>query len=636
MTTYRVGEEQILLLMLKLDETRFQHVLGYLDRILLTTQQPQTVRCPKILNALGKYDLAIPLEGENLAILSRAAYNLLAVLEKELPGSVVDFLKIPAFRWGGFSLTPSPPNSVALVQIKLKRPLQAFANKRTVLKALAALSSDFTFDLWGGLSWHEIIVDLAGPNFHTVPEFFVALFQDKYVRRNVSEYSSIPVWNPRARYQHFEFRLQQLLKATDYDKSLQNLDSDDALEARLGFIDLASTSTVHSIEDLEAKLQLYEEGAPLVGRKKYSSVLLFTPRMIWEERRKASLKPSDDSGAPALLDKKQAEALRQGFGVKLDNIVKEKLEALIIQLKILRNDARFKYLIPPSLLKSLESLEVEKESYPEEDIQGYIVTLQHVFQQRLAGTYPASSTGIITGYADGFGGFQRIILAAETLLSRSMRMMLPNIVKKQKVLVLFDHLGVHEADLSIYEEVRRLSKQAPIIVRLTGLKYEPWSWHRGIRDIALWCREIERMLKRDLQVFHRHQPPHSPAFYACRVLRKQLFKQLFAFESRHPLAEKAADGTYAVDESRLAHFAAEMESAEDLRVDEGYDPARVEEYSEEIKAGAVFADELKDDQAFRCYTNAYFALPLAERRRPRAANSFVLSLYNSSRHSLGE
>jgi len=635
MTSYHVGDEQILLLMLKLDEAKFQTASDWLIRIFPPEKESQAaVRCPKILNVIGKYDLALPLEGEGLPVLSRAAYNVVAFLEQKLPGSVVDFLKIPAFRWGDFPLSPSPANSVALVQIKLKRPLRTFADKKTVLKAVAALSPRFTFDLWGGLSWHEIIVDLAGPNFHTVPEFFVALFQDNYARKNVSEYSSIPVWNHRAQYEKFDFRLHQLLKATDYEKSLQNLDSDDTMEARLGFIDLATTSVIHTIEELETNLREYEESASRVGRKKYSSVLGFRPQFIREDRRDP---PSTVKTAPSPPpDTRQARDMRSGIGLKLNNIAQEKLEALRLQLAILRNDPRFRYLVPQPLLNSLQWLEEGKETYPEGDIQGYIVTLQHVFQQRLAGTYPASSTGIVTGYADGFGGFQRILLAAESLLGRAMHMMLPNILEKQQIFVLFDHLGVHEADLSIYKEVRRLSQQAPIIVRLTCLKYEPWSWHRGIRDIALWCREIERWVKRDLQRFHRPQPPRSAAGYACKVLRKQLFKELDVFESQHPLAERNPDGKYSLDRARLALLSTEMGAAEDLVSSGWYSEDQELAYREEIRKGTVLAEELKDDPAFCHYINAYFSLPLAQRSRTRVANSFVVSLYNSYRHSLGD
>lgn len=635
MTSFRVGDEQVLLLMLKFDEAKFQAAFDWLNRIFPPEDSSRAaVRCPKILNVIGKYDLALPLEGEGLQVLSRAAYNVLAFLEQHLPGSVVDYLKVPAFRWGGFSLSPSPVNSVALVQIKLKRPLRTFAEKKTVLKAVAALSSRFTFDLWGGLSWHEIIVDLAGPNFHTVPEFFVALFQDQYARKNVSEYSSIPVWNHRARYEDFDFRLHQLLKATDYEKSLQNLDSDDTLEARLGFIDLATTSSVSTIKELETRLREYEESAYQVGRKKYSSVLVFTPRFIREDRSEPAPPPAKPALSPR-PDARLAKEVRRGLGHKL-NIVKEQLEALKLQLTILHNDPRFRYLVPRSLLNSLQGLEEGKESYPEGDIQGYIVTLQHVFQQRLAGSYPASSTGIVTGYADGFGGFQRILLAAECLLGRAMRMMLPNILESQQIFVLFDHLGVHEADLSIYKEVRRLSQQAPIIVRLTCLKYEPWSWHRGIRDIALWCREIERWFKRDLQNFHRSQPPRTVAAYACKVLRKQLFKELDVFESQLPLAEPNPDGTYSLDRNRLALLSKELGAAEDIASREGYSEEKELDYREQIREGTILAEELKDDDAFCHYVNAYFSLSLPDRRRTRAANSFVVSLYNSYRHSLGD
>src|SRR6185295_9176757 len=124
MTSHRIGDAQILLLMLKVDQPRFKHSLACLDRLFPPRQQAiSAVRCPKILNVIGKYDLALPLEGESLAVLSRAAYNVISFLERQLPGTVVDFLKIPGFRWGGVPSVKSPPHSVALVQIKLKNPL---------------------------------------------------------------------------------------------------------------------------------------------------------------------------------------------------------------------------------------------------------------------------------------------------------------------------------------------------------------------------------------------------------------------------------------------------------------------------------------------------------------------------------
>ncbi len=638
---YRVFPRTHLILLLKLREEKLGEIRHHL-RLLVAAEDDSEheVRCPKILNILGKYDLLLPLEGPSISILTRVGYNIISSLEQKFPNSVHDFTRIPAFRWKGLSSPESCHNSVAFVEIKLRKPLQSFAdNKTTVLKSVAELRRRFSFRVYGGLSWHEVIIDLAGPNFHTVTDFFKALTANPLASGRIVEYSTIPAWNPDCDYQPFNFRLRQQLKATDYTKSVETLHllphEKSELDAHLGFIDLTSSHEVCSIAELESQLQFYQQRGAEFGVRKYSSFLTFEADIYKPQQTQTA---GADSQAPLYNtvgpDRNRARRADRDLADKLDNVVKEKVEALKIQLRILRNDLRFRYLIPSHLLECLDSLDLSERFYPEADIQGYIATLQHLVLQRLAGTYPASSTGIITGYADGFGGYQRILLAAESLIGRAMRMMLPDMVEDQQILIIFDYPGIHQVDLSIYEQVRQLYAKAPIIVRLTCLKYEPWSWHRGIKDIAVWCREIDRFLKQDLRPLHHPPPPLSAAHYSCRVLRPGLYKELQIRESHPPIAVPASEDGYRLDRDRFDALATEMASVEDFSKD-GYRKEREKELQSELYCGTVFANELRDAEEFRYYLNAYFSLPLPEREKPQVSTSFLMSLYNSYRVAFG-
>lgn len=586
------------------------------------------VTCEKTFYILGKYDIGAILTGLDLGAVSRLSYLIVQQIEKRCRGAVRDFTRIPAFRWAVPSRPLGEKPIVGLVQIKLSCPLMSFRDKGfTLIEAIARVRT-YSFSLFGGLAWYEVILSLGGGSFNTIPKFLEKVVDVAPNKKLIGEISTIPAWEPHRQYSDFDMELSVSLKFHDFEKYgtiRQNLPG---ASPSLGFVDLQTNHRVFSISDVDNFLAKTEDRNSNIGVRRYSSNLIFSTKLLPKG------KPSQpQTTKPDFVGQMPTHTARVDTDFsRLASTLHERIDAVKSQIQVLRNDPRFRYLIPPGLLQTLENLEFDSPFYSPSDVSGYISTLRHVIHQRLAGTYPTAATGIVTGYADGYGGYQRIILAAEALLARSLRIMLGGIFRIPPMLVLFDQRGLHQYDFNIYEAVRKATKGAPLIVRLQALKYEPWYWHRGIRDIALWCVELERFVKREVSgAAFLDFALSKPGDFATRMLNRRLYIRLRAFEAETPLATRTETGEFLLRRGVYESLRKDVAGCHDITKDSEYSSKKVSEISEGLMDGEIFSEELREDFAFRHFVNAYYSLPREDRKLPRVATAFLLSLYSNYR-----
>ena len=635
------GNEFSIVLLLKTEPSLRKRSFAVVDAFRKTSnQETKETRCEKTFYLLGKYDVGAVLTGTDLGAISRLSYLILQQLEDHCPGSLRDFTRIPAFRWPVRVRVAEKP-TVGIIQVKLTHPLMSFRDKgSTLIEAISALDS-YNFSLYGGLAWYEIIIDLKGASFDTIPRFLARIVDAAPNRKLIGEISTIPAWEPHKEYRHFSMNLSLSLKFHDFMKYDLIRQSIPEAVPSLGFVDLQVAKHVSSIKDIETCLSALEDRDDSIGVRRYSSNLQFSSDKLplspessfaaSSSVQRASNAPSDSISSPGV----ESNVVDTSFH-RNKTTLHERIDAVRTQIQVLRNDNRFRYLIQSRLLDTLEALEFDSPSFHSpSDVAGYISTLRHAIHQRLAGTYPTAATGIVTGYADGYGGYQRIILAAEALLSRCLKIMLGGVFRIPPVLVLFDQRGLHQYDFNIYEAVRKVNKGAPLIVRLKMLKYEPWYWHRGIRDIALWCVELERFFRKEISHTRFLDLSASrPGDFACRMLSRDLYIKLRAFEGSTPVARAASpdhSDHYTFSRRAYENLRKEVAGCQEIAYDEDFTENRVHYFSDSLLEGEIFSGELQDDIEFRHFVNAYYSLPLASRGVPRTMTAFILSLYSNYR-----
>lgn len=630
---YRVADRVFFLLFMKL-RGRDQKGLG--ERLATAVQGRVPGDAPlfvkKVFHMIGKWDLGFLLAGGDHGALSRYGYNLLDYLKSEPGVDVLDFTRLPLFAWEGLLTPRTQQPSVALLQLKLKTPLSSFETpERTALVVLKRLSAKASFSVYAGLGWHEIVVDVAGRSFDDAKELVRDLVFDGVIQERVAEISSIPVWQPLQHYGEFSGCLNVFLKVQEPRLAASWFANNEFRRGAFGFIDAIEPIPLSTVGELEAALASFEDDEAVSGMRKYSSLLSWNRDAPEEETRvhRQAERRRKNRGGPKLPLTRLSLP-----GTGNPDIDAEKFDAFRVQVEVLQADDRFGYLLPPLFVDTIRGIARNYSALEGQDVQGYISSLRQVLQERLRGTYPAAATGFVTGYADGYGGCQRLLIACETLFESALRIMVGSAIEKvPPILVVFDHSALQNEDYSVDEGIHEYGSDAPVIVRLPFFRYEPWTWHRGLRVVAQWCAAIELQLRG--QVASLLPPsraiPEVIGHYVGAVLRRETYTRLLAFENPESPFLEQSDGRFKVDDRQKSFFDKEVEAVADAPK-KGYSTSLEDTYRARLASGELVLGELADDLNFVHFVNAYYSMPLHARRTPQAAMAFVMSTYARTRH----
>jgi hypothetical protein len=585
------------------------------------------VYCEKILYVLGKYDLALIIHGNDFGGIARFCYNTIAHIEYCFPNSVLDYYKIPFFKWDIEDLNKIKSGvtkkTIAFIQIKLKDPIHIFPLKERSILDVISEFTNFELSLFCGLSWHEILIDFHGDSLRELNGFVECLLDCEEISSRIAELSTILMWEPNGEYEvSFESYLNVILKINDYRIYKLPRDENAQYRAFFGFTDIINIHKVTSFDQIRNVLLSYELKQDNLGLKKFSSALSFDKKINYYDSFQAN-----KSKIVRATNKLKFERITYSDQPNRINIVAEKVNALYYKIKMLKNEKRFSYLIPDELITTLDLLLKLPQDFDESDVEGYIIMVEYAIQQRLWGIYPLSEIGLITSYADGYGGFQRILLACETLLYRSLEMMNIGIKKLPPILIFFDQTGLHELDFSIYESIQKHYDKAPIVVRIPGFKYQPWFWHKGIWVIAEWAAELSQQIMIKMRPFIKTDTASlSIMGYYAKVFRYNILKRIRLLEfDDETVREDKTKILLNLDQYRTIRD--ELINLKNPFMEIDYDEKVEVIFKNKLMRGEVILHELKEIERFREFTNAYFGIEMERRSEPRIVNAFLFSLY---------
>ena len=148
-------------------------------------------------------------------------------------------------------------------------------------------------------------------------------------------------------------------------------------------------------------------------------------------------------------------------------------------LERVQNTMIYDCILPERLVTFVNSV-ITEESI--KDVGWLITELQNIVSQRLAGIELGVLLGLSGGMLEQSGGYQRIILSAETIPLRAWKVYMKSYQnrtpeKLPMVLCRFDSRH--------YETLERIDiEDFPIILRFPTIKYCPWLWVHGLHELA--------------------------------------------------------------------------------------------------------------------------------------------------------
>ena len=421
----------------------FHNPLAWVKEVIPREYLRKGLTVRRVCGALGRHDLLFQVSWDDLAGLTTAGYEILRFLERENPGSLVDMTRILGSGWKarGQSLDEKPQDMpvLALTLLKLNQlessdersPLE---DEMTVIEAMMKGASEYGLEAepYSTFSWYEIMCVFRGRNHDAVFEFLRFLrAQFPFLRT----YTTPLVDRARTREITTVFRPVILLNSrTDIGAALPRIVErvshriDRKHDTSLGDSVLCYPrfgSHDYQVQMPKLKFSVYVDfiqellGMDELSLNKSTTTWCFSNNL----GKSGQIDDSDvvSRTGPFLDLRIEADTL----DAELDSVIDRKVLSDCVKLLCLYNRPDYADILPlhPDFL--LQPLLSDK--VPVEHKLLVLSWIRHGINQRLAGTQLGSMAGIQSGLLEHLGGFQRFILAYESIIQDTLHSCHPGI-----------------------------------------------------------------------------------------------------------------------------------------------------------------------------------------------------------------
>lgn len=612
-------------------------------------EKEEAIREYKLYTILGKHDILCILYSDNLAEAVDVAYAMVYSVE-----AVRDFSKITGFEWYKLSnvnknhKTP-PPISFTLIKVDtVNTSLQPIKSILEVIKGIKKeinkiKDTIIDIEINGCFGWHDLMCTIYCESYKKVSDLIEKFRRNKSTK--IWSTSSIPIINENLT-DTAKFALLTYCKPGEEKEVCKWLKENDfEVYAKFGIYDFIAYSSCEA-KDFYTKLMRFRRECH--GIRDTASFVMNPPLMEKMDIAEASLGKNP--------------AVQSAYNDYISYLKKERRERKPVNLKLLSLEAiarmikripMYAYLLPLNIENMIRW--IRESSLAPFEKNEFLRYIRYLFQQRFSGSQVEGLLGIEGGLLQQMGGYQKMVLAAESIpfmASLSMGDFGRALIKNS--FVIFEHSGRFETPL--YGR-----QKGPIIIHLPLVKYTPWYWvltlhelgehfhvliekkelvkkkdflnvyeergksaiHKIIEKVAE--RELSTKLSEDIKSyiaewnkrrtklgkkgnFHEYIGRESfPDNFACKFVDKKVYYQILRefYEDEFP----AICRSMLVDGSNI--------TSEHL----------VKNYINRIKEGEIIF-EFPDAKHFFSYVEAYLSMSKEAREETKCLASFVLSLYN--------
>ena len=589
-------------------------------------------------SVFGQYDLMFSFSTKDLIDGDRYLYSLLDYFNRDEDNILIkDFHKFLAFKWDFKYNTCNNLPCIAYSMIKhnykktakTKRILSTYALHRDLVDFVKLKKNNYNlisseevglnFEFLGALAWYECMVFYYGYNIDSLYEV------DKYLRKheNVQAVNTTLLLDKNNRWtknlilgNNKYFFVTQLAKdPIPNDSNLSNLKK--SINSNLLF----QNSWNHKTITIEL--------TPAVDLDKYIYNLQNFPNVKYTKSfiaRKHELTDVEDYKNHRLktprckLPNPDFHLIDEYYKKILNNsISKRKLLALKSQVKMIRDVPTLRNVLPKNLIKSLDFL--MRQNFDDSTIQHYISEFTSAISERLAGAQLDTIIGKDIGFLERHGSYQRLLFACESLILNCFniycRLRVPALKEKKPVLFIFFNYGARlSPEIPPQTTVLRTFSDTPIVIRLKMLKYKPWLWCTGLRELAkiVYIHETKRAV---LELIS--EDPEVENFgnnFIRHFFLKDSFKRIIAEEM--DFFQKVGIEKFRIKSSIREEVELKYQSLKLNQewISEDFDKNKISEIQDCIREGHIFFK--MTDSLFINFINAYQLLSRKEQLSPRS------------------
>jgi hypothetical protein len=607
----------------------------------------------------GQFDIVFGYCIENIDHGARLFYAMLDTINDCLTsaqyGPIRDFHRIVAFEWDHHITPPREMPCLAYFTAKMNYIMGRNSERLRVSDLIETLttsgdenkSQSLYYRILGTLCWNEVMVLIYGYSYENLSSIIRKLPQTGIVSHLTPLILRDPSSNlslPNSWWLVSQLSPMSCVQAVDIRDIIPNTNIEKiySVESLNDYIIATKFSNSASVDPFVESL------ARIPGLEYTNSGLYTITNAITPDSGKTC---GSSPSPPVKLSPRKLEGGKVFANLeKITNmpIARRKLKALLTQVKILQGIGRLSYLFPEKLIRSIEYL--EKDSYMSDDtINYYITELSMAITERLAGVQMDVLVGKDLGFLEKHGGFQRVLLACESLLQRLYSAYLDKKVgstfksgNEPPLFVFFDYGARLSSEIPAEILGHGMDENLPVIIRLRMLRYKPWLWITGVRELGKLLYFITGT-GNPLEVL---QDDPEVASFSDLFLRQFLiyenFKKVLAeelgFFVRRPYLSRNTPNRYYVRpqmEQIISDRIQVLDQASSLMfvVDEFIDGESMEQYQRSLLNGQIVFD-LRDDGSFLNFLNAYHSLDLSQQSAPRPLVAFALSLFWNHRDLL--
>ncbi|MFW9972512.1 MAG: hypothetical protein ACFFDF_20165, partial [Candidatus Odinarchaeota archaeon] len=310
------------------------------------------------------------------------------------------------------------------------------------------------------------------------------------------------------------------------------------------------------------------------------------------------------------------------------SISKRKLLALKTQVEMILNVPTLRDVLPRNIIKSLDFLMTE--NFDDSSIQHYISEFTSAISERLSGAQLDTLIGKDIGFIERHGSYQRLLFACESLIifcfNLYCRLMVPELKNRKPVIFIFFDYGARlSPEMPPQSVVLRSFSNTPIVIRLKMLKYKPWLWCTGLRELA----KILYIYDTKKAVLELISEDPEVEIYSNNFLRhfyiKENYRRIIAEEIG--LFNKEGINKYGIYHHKYEELEIIYQS---LKIDRKWisdkiSMTQIKNVQESIRKGHIFFK--MNEELFLAFINAYQLMSRKEQSDPRCFFSFTLSLF---------
>ncbi|MEL7639268.1 MAG: hypothetical protein AAGU21_06445 [Solidesulfovibrio sp.] len=580
----------------------------------------------------GQYDIFFIINCDDMAKGSRAFYTLLDYVNYRRKKSITDFHVELGFEWEDINAKQEvfENDCEAYFSLKYNYGNNKKLNDDGLTNVLESLSDDIGNELnskikiYGSMSWHEIGV-LVKNNCVAVFNSIAQGNTKKYIRdiRKIYFRSQTlrDTMDLEARYIDCHVGFKSSINCTELDSYFRKLNT--------------RTDLLQSMnnEYISARFNSYDTYINTIDALCESTAINFTKTSFYTHKKKCDF--NIHSEKTMLSQENENVLLKQNLLQKLYNridsvsVSKRKLYALRTSIRTLMANENYQYILPKKISKSITYI-IKSNDISEETNQYYISEIESIIDQRLAGAQLDAVMGKDTRYNKGHTSYQRLLLACESLISRCFSLYITNHLHlnlpKAHLFILFDYGSRLSSHIPPDIAIKGFQDDMPLIIRLKMLKYKPWLWITGLRELGRLTYSITNR-KPSFSILA--QDPKMIDFeddFLCQFLTFTNFKRLLLEEMQ--FFEKINRNKMVIKYPLQDVFIARTNKLQrkSRLIDNFVDKEQISFYQENMKKGLILND-LSPDKNFLNFINAYYGFSRKQQSETKTFISYVLSLY---------